>query len=365
MTQHFAQHTVPLSISHYVDAAMYTQEQNQLVSGLSQYVGHRLMVPQRGDYHVLAWQNKAKLLIHADDGIHLLSNVCRHRQAIMLDDRGKCEHIVCPIHRWAYDTQGTLLGAPHFEKSAGIDFSRLNLQRTHLTSWQGLLFHGKQDVASHLNQLGCLNYFDFSQYAYHHSVVTDYAFNWKTFIEVYLEDYHITPFHPGLNSVVDCQSLHWELGDNYSVQTVGYKPPNQAATPAYNRWNSMIARYHKREPDFGAIWLVYYPFLMLEWYPQTLVISHIIPRGVHGCTNVVEFYYHQDIALFEPEYIAAQQAAYLETAVEDKEICERTHQGRQALAAQNIHEIGPYQYPMEEGLAHFHHWYRRHVADTH
>ncbi len=37
-------------------------------------------------------------------------------------------------------------------------------------------------------------------------------YNWKTFIEVYLEDYHVGPFHPGLGNFVTCDDLQWELG---------------------------------------------------------------------------------------------------------------------------------------------------------
>ena len=97
---------------------------------------------------------------------------------------------------------------------------------------------------------------------------------------------------------------------------------------------------------------------MVEWYPNILVVSHLIPTDVDHCSNVTEFYYPKDIALFERELIAAQQAAYFETAVEDKEICQRMHDGRRALFAQGIDQRGPYQHPMESGLEHFHRWYR-------
>jgi len=72
------------------------------------------MVPNSGDYHTLAWMDHAKLLIRNAQGVDLLSNVCRHRQAVMLEGRGHARNIVCPLHRWTYDTRGQLLGAPHF-----------------------------------------------------------------------------------------------------------------------------------------------------------------------------------------------------------------------------------------------------------
>ena len=54
-----------------------------------------------------------------------------------------------------------------------------------------------------------------------HVESVEYPFNWKTFIEVYLEDYHVGPFHPGLGHFVTCDDLKWEFGDWHSVQTVG------------------------------------------------------------------------------------------------------------------------------------------------
>ncbi len=70
--------------------------------------------------------------------------------------------------------------------------------------------------------------------------VDDYNFNWKTFIEVYLEDYHVGPFHPGLNKFVDCDELNWEFGQDYSVQTVGYKPSYEKAGSAiYKNWQKL------------------------------------------------------------------------------------------------------------------------------
>jgi choline monooxygenase len=191
-------------------------------------------------------------------------------------------------------------------------------------------------------------------------MVEEYNFNWKTFIEVYLEDYHVGPFHPGLNRFVDCNDLKWEFGKWYSLQTVGVNnSASKSGSQVYERWQNLLQEYNQgKSPKFGAIWMVYYPFLMIEWYPHVLVISHLIPRGVDSCTNVVEFYYPEDIALFEPELIEAQQAAYAETAIEDKEICERMHEGRRALFSQGIDERGPYQHPMETGLEHFHGWMR-------
>jgi len=341
--------------SWYVDPEIYRLEQQYLFSQASSYIGHALMVPEPGDYRTLEWMNHARALVRNADGIDLISNICRHRQAVMLKGRGHAGHIVCPLHRWTYDLKGELLGAPHFEQKPC-----LNLARTPLQEWNGLLFDSRRDVCKDLGKLGFLHDLDFTGFMLDRVMVDEYRFNWKTFIEVYLEDYHVVPFHPGLGNFVNCEDLKWEFGEWYSVQSVGINQTlQQSGSPAYRRWQEQVLRYGEGTlPKYGAIWMVYYPFLMVEWYPHVLVVSHIIPRGPEACTNVVEFYYPEDIALFEREFIEAEQAAYRETAIEDEEICQRMQDGRKALHEQGLDEYGPYQHPMETGMEHFHLWVR-------
>ena len=52
------------------------------------YVGHELMVPNPATITRSPWRDNAQALVRNGDGIELLSNVCRHRQAVMLDGRG-------------------------------------------------------------------------------------------------------------------------------------------------------------------------------------------------------------------------------------------------------------------------------------
>jgi choline monooxygenase len=97
---------------------------------------------------------------------------------------------------------------------------------------------------------------------------------------------------------------------------------------------------------------------MVEWYPHVLIVSTLWPRGPQKTTNVVEFYYPEEITLFEREFVEAQRAAYMETCIEDDEIALRMDAGRRILMARGVNETGPYQSPMEDGMQHFHEWYR-------
>jgi choline monooxygenase len=351
-----------LPVDWYFDPRIYEIEKRIFFERGPGYVGHELMVPNPGDYQALEWTGNAKALVRNERGIELLSNICRHRQAVMLQGRGTVRNIVCPLHRWTYGLDGRLLGAPQFAQNPCLDLAKSNL-----TAWNGLLFAGQRNVAHDLAQLGVSRELDFSGFVFDRVEVDEYACNWKTFIEVYLEDYHVEPFHPGLGNFVDVRDLKWEFGAWYSVQTCGVKRSlARPGSSVYQRWHDQVLRYGKggadgdgAEPEHGAIWLTYFPNIMVEWYPHSLVVSTLIPRGPEACTNVVEFYYPEEIALFERDFVEAEQAAYRETAVEDAEIIARMTAGRRALMQQGVTESGPYQTPLEDGMQHFHRFIRR------
>ena len=355
---HLAQATAQLPVSWYFDEKVFAQEQRVLFDRGPGYVGHELMVPAINDYRSLEWLDHAKLLVHSSDGIFELSNICRHRQAVMLEGRGNAEHIVCPLHRWTYSNRGTLLGAPRFPENPC-----LSLERRALENWRGLLFRGPRSAASDLADMTAASDFDFSGFTLDRVECLQCNYNWKTFIEVYLEDYHVVPFHAGLGKFVDCEALDWQFGEWYSVQRVGITSLSKPGTAAYRRWHSAVQDiYPRAAPPQGAIWMLYYPNVMIEWYPQVLVVSTLLPTDVNKTTNVVEFYYPEEITAFEREFVEAEQAAYMETAIEDDEIAERMDRGRLALFHQGKNDVGPYQSPYEDGMLHFHEFYRRIMA---
>ncbi len=348
-----------LPVTSYFDPAVHQRELELLFKAGPTYLGHEVSVPDLGDYHVLPAEKDGRVLVRGQSGIELMSNVCRHRQAVMLKGRGNTENIVCPLHRWTYDLKGELLGAPHFEEQPC-----LNLKRYPVQNWRGLLFESPRDIAKDLNSVGLGDVFDFSGYKLDRTISHTCDYNWKTFIEVYLEDYHVAPFHPGLGQFVTCSDLDWSYGDWFSVQTVGIN--HALATPGsetYKKWHEQVLSFNRGQlPKHGAVWLTYFPGIMVEAYPNVLVISTLIPDGPRKTTNIVEFYYPEEIVLFERDFVEAQQAAYMETCVEDDEIAIRMDAGREALMLRGDNEVGPYQSPMEDGMQHFHEFYRRQMG---
>ena len=367
-----------LQVSSYFDEALFQRELRTIFQRGPRYVGHELAVPQVGDYYALPHEGEGRALVRTPQGVELISNVCRHRQAVILKGRGSLAaggapaaqgggNIVCPLHRWTYSAgasapAGTLLGAPHFAEDPCLNLANYPLQ-----SWNGLLFErtpGSRDVAADLAHMGPRADLDFSGHVLDRVELHECNYNWKTFIEVYLEDYHVGPFHPGLGGFVTCDDLRWEFKDHYSVQTVGVanrlgKADASGGSPVYERWQNALLSYRNgKPPKYGAIWLTYYPHIMVEWYPHVLTVSTLHPISPQKTMNVVEFYYPEEVTAFEREFVEAQQAAYMETCVEDDEIALRMDAGRKALMQRGDNETGPYQSPMEDGMQHFHEWYR-------
>ena len=361
-----------LPVSSYFDEALFQQERALLFQQGPRYVGHALSVPEPGDYHALPQEGEGRALVRNAEGqVQLLSNVCRHRQATMLSGRGSLQvqhkgaaggNIVCPVHRWTYSPGGELLGAPHFAHDPC-----LHLRTYPLREWNGLLFEDNgRDIEADLAGMGpradlCFDGFTLDRVELH-----ECNYNWKTFIEVYLEDYHVGPFHPGLGNFVTCDDLQWEFQKNYSVQTVGVASTfGQPGSQVYKKWHEMLLQYRQGKlPERGAIWLTYYPHIMVEWYPHVLTVSTLHPVSPSKTLNLVEFYYPEEITAFEREFVEAQQAAYMETCAEDDEIAERMDAGRRALCQRGDNEVGPYQSPMEDGMQHFHGWYRAAMGDA-
>ena len=369
------QATSQLPVSSYFDEALFAREQELLFQRGPRYVGHTHAVPNVGDYFALPQEGEGRALVRTEQGVELVSNVCRHRQAVMLKGRGNlgqsrngsaAGNIVCPLHRWTYsgghgDSRlGELIGAPHFPNDPC-----LNLQRYPLREWNGLLFEDNgRDIAADLAGMGPRNALSFDGMVLDHVELHTCHYNWKTFIEVYLEDYHVGPFHPGLGQFVTCDDLRWEFKPEYSVQTVGVQNLQAGAgSPVYQRWHQQLMAYREgRPPEQGAIWLTYYPHIMVEWYPHVLTVSTLHPVSPTETLNMVAFYYPEEIVAFEREFVEAQRAAYMETCVEDDEIAERMDAGRKALLARGDNEVGPYQSPMEDGMQHFHEWYRQRLS---
>ena len=273
----------------------------------------------------------------------------------MLKGRGNAQNIVCPIHRWTYDLKGELLGAPHF-----ADKPCLNLGKSPLQNWNGLLFDGQRDVRADLASLGVRD-FDFSDHVLDRVEIHECNYNWKTFIEVYLEDYHVEPFHPGLGNFVTCEDLEWQFAPWASLQTVGVTNLRKAGTQDLRALAQGGARLlPRRDAEAGRD------------------LAHLLPEHHARVVPARAGGEHADPARRRHRRPTSSSSTTPRTspcssASSSRPSRRRTWRRRSRTtrspsawtpAAARCYragrsEDGPYQSPMEDGMQHFHEFLRR------
>ena len=108
-------------------------------------------------------------------------------------------------------------------------------------NWHGLLFTGPRDPRRDLARITTAADWNFSGYVLDSVRVDEYNVNWKTFIETYLEVYHVDFYHPGLGNFTNCNQFSVDYGREFSVQIVAAKAGlSKPGTPAYRRWQEAL-----------------------------------------------------------------------------------------------------------------------------
>lgn len=105
------------------------------------FVASEPEIPEAGDYRTYQIGSYAIFILRQDDGsIAAFHNTCRHRGSRILQQESGVvgAKIVCPYHRWAYDTSGAVIDCgPAGDATLG---KGLHLKRVPLKNLAGLLF---------------------------------------------------------------------------------------------------------------------------------------------------------------------------------------------------------------------------------
>ncbi len=368
----------PLPVGYYFHSKYRNFRFNLFRDGAN-YVGHELMVPNVGDYRVLEIMDDQYILLRKEDNkCVMLSNICRHQQARLIDPKNRpgTDHrsgniksfnqaglIICPVHKWSYKPDGKLHHAPKFENSLNLCLPVMELK-----SWNGMLFYTERNISEDLANLGYSEHFDprlldMNNYIY---VGSDkpvcYNFSWERFIAVYLDLYHVAPYHPRtFAQIIDCHDFKWELGERYNVQ-IGWwlTTPGQVPEdlPYRKLWNVINKHYAGSQPPHGTLWVLLFPGVMIEWYPHILVISTIKSVNHEKCINYVEYYAPKDWYFYpeikyEQEILLEAKNAYKSSAIEDAEICQTMQDSYRNMWDSGEHFVGPYNPHLELGIEHF------------
>ena len=131
-----------IPLSWYVEPQILELEQSELFAMSPEYLGAAPMVPESGCYSTIAVRDHAEMLVRTESRIHLVSNICRHRNLLMLRGRGRGKQLVCPMHMWRYDLDGKLVTAPRYPEKPCVQLPTEELQK-----WNGILFSSRRSIA--------------------------------------------------------------------------------------------------------------------------------------------------------------------------------------------------------------------------
>lgn len=283
-------------------------------------------------------------------------NVCPHKHSRLYKSSCDIEkRIVCPIHRWSFDQNGTFIVGRGFEP--GED---KNLIKSSAYSWQGFIMSGDDSWLPSINDTlkEDLRRFQGNNHVIwkRETLVSNY--DWKIFYEIYLDLYHVRSCHPSLRSVIDVNDFQYAFGDGWCCQYAYLNEIQSAATPKTQTWLDACKELGLLDDSFKLLWLAIYPNVMLESYPGCNVISQVYPHSSGKHTNTVEFYFDKDILKRNPNFAQITYDFWTETAVEDEEISEWMQIGRSNLVKIK-NKMPEFNHPTEETAnAHWFAWMR-------
>lgn len=347
-----------IPVHHYFDKDIYQKEMEIFFKNTSQYIGAASMLKNEGDFRVVERLGDSKILTRKNGKIHLLENICSHRQARMISGSGNSPTITCPLHCWGYDGEGNCKSTPMFDGPKEL----YSLKKSEFENWNNLLFSGERSFTKDIKSFPYAKEMELDKMVYTKTFTEHLDFNWKNYIDGFAEDYHVPFVHPGFAGFVDLKSIQWVDDKLYTGQLFKLKEreflETHKTTPKYQRWIKEFLNYYPEKlPDFGGILIMYYPNVMIEWYPLFMAISTVHPTGPESCVNHIDFFHHQDVINNHPELRDSAEEAYIETADEDALMCKQLAQGRKDLFMAGENEMGPYQHPYEDGLEIFHRFY--------
>jgi len=334
---------------YYSDPAVFAGERERIFSKTWQVVGHVHQVQNPGDFFTVELQDEPLLLVRDGSGeLRGFFNVCRHRAGPPAEGCGSRKLFRCSYHGWTYGLDGALISAPEFEGNQEFDPKDFALAPVRVEEWFNLTFVNLDPAGRPLREsLGNLpaqaERFDFRNMKLFERRTYDMKCNWKTYVDNYLEGYHLPSVHPGLNRELDYNAYVVEPYERHVRQ---FSPIRGAqvgdATPR---------RYQETREDLTTDYFWIFPNWMLNCYPDNVSLNIVLPVDPERTIAIFEWYL--------PDKDLGSQAAKdsvrfsHEIQIEDVAICEKVQKNLHSRS----YERGRYSVKQEKGVHAFHRMY--------
>jgi len=333
----------------YTDPEVFLAEKERIFSRTWQVVGHASQVANAGDYFTTELVGEPLLCVRGSDGkLRGFYNVCRHRAWPPAAGCGSRKLFRCGYHGWTYALDGSLLHATEIEGIKRFREEDFALAPVRIEEWFNLVFVNMDQEAKSLREClgnlpGQAEKFPFTEMKLFERRTYDMKCNWKTYVDNYLEGYHLPSVHPGLNRELDY--------DAYVVEPYAHHvrqfSPIRGAQPG----DEIPRRYQEARENLTTDYFWTFPNWMLNCYPDNVSLNIVLPLEPERSLAIFEWY------LPEKDHAAPAAKASVEFShqvqVEDVAICESVQKNLRSRS----YTRGRYSVKQERGVHAFHRIY--------
>jgi len=338
----------------YTEPATFAGEKERIFARSWQIVGHRDQVANPGDYFTTELVGEPLVIVRDGGGkLRGFYNVCRHRAGPPAEGCGSRKLFRCGYHGWTYGLDGSLLGATEFEGVEGFRPEDFALVPVQVEEWFSFVFvnlnaaspgNDSRPLRESLGELpGQVEKFHFAGMKLFERRTYDMKCNWKTYVDNYLEGYHLPSVHPGLNRELDFNAYVVEPHAEYVRQF----SPIRGAQPG----DTTPRRYPETGADLTTDYFWIFPNWMLNCYPDNVSLNIVLPVEAERSLAIFEWY------LPEKDHSSSAAKASVEFSdqiqVEDVGICERVQKNLRSRS----YSSGRFSVKQEKGVHAFHRMY--------
>jgi choline monooxygenase len=333
----------------YTDPAVFAAEKEGIFSRSWQVVGHRHQLANPGDFFTTELQGEPLLLVRDENAkLRGFYNVCRHRAGPPAEGCGSRKLFRCGYHGWTYGLDGKLISATEVEGVQDFRPENFALKPVRAEEWFSLVFVNLDPNAEPLLQSlrelpKQAEHFAFQQMRFFERRTYDMKCNWKTYVDNYLEGYHLPSVHPGLNRELDYNAYTVEPYARHVRQF----SPIRGAQPG----DSTPRRYQEAREDLTTDYFWIFPNWMLNCYPDNVSLNIILPLETERSLAIFEWYVPEK----DLDSQAARDAVNFsdQIQIEDVAICETVQKNLRSRS----YERGRYSVKQEKGVHAFHRMY--------
>jgi phenylpropionate dioxygenase-like ring-hydroxylating dioxygenase large terminal subunit len=155
-----------------------------------------------GDYSALTIARVPVIVVRdKSKTLRVFSNSCRHRGSLMLEGSGNAQTISCPFHRWTYGLDGALRGAPDMPDDAAFKKCDHGLIEFRAAERDGFAFiclsEDTDDIDTWMGDFSEIHApWNLGSLVTTRRLELEVDCNWKGFLEVFNEYYHLPYIHP-------------------------------------------------------------------------------------------------------------------------------------------------------------------------